>query len=94
MRDGDRGEHFSHSGVRQMLERRGLQAGVQHVTPHRFRHTFADKWLELGGNIDDLMNVAGWKSVTMPPMYARGRGSSGRLRLTPGCHPVTTCNTR
>jgi len=88
VRAGDRGEHFTDTGIRQMLERRGKQAGVQNVNPHRFRHTFADKWLELGGNVDDLMNVAGWRSITMPLKYAKGRGiaraAAAHDRLSPG----------
>lgn len=82
------GEHFTDTGIRQMLDRRGKQAGVQNVTPHRFRHTFADKWLELGGSVDDLMNVAGCRSITMPLKYAKGRGiaraAAAHDRLSPG----------
>ena len=37
--------HMTDSGVRVMLGRRGKQAGVQNVHPHRFRRSFADKWL-------------------------------------------------
>jgi site-specific recombinase XerD len=88
VRNGPRGEHFTDTGIRQMLERRGEQAGVQNVHPHRFRHTFADRWLADGGNVDDLMNVAGWQSITMPLRYAKGRGiaraAAAHERLSPG----------
>ncbi len=57
-----------------MVKRRGKEAGVQNCYPHRFRHTFADSWLAAGGNVDDLMNVAGWRSIAMPLRYAKGRG--------------------
>lgn len=81
-------EHFGTSGVRAMLRRRGRQAGVQDCHPHRFRHTFADEWLSLGGNVDDLMNVAGWKSIAMPLRYAKRRQMERSLevhrRLSPG----------
>jgi len=80
--------HFGASGIRAMVARRGREAGVQGVNPHRFRHTFADKWLDLGGNVDDLMNVAGWRSYTMPLRYAKGRGIAraavAHARLSPG----------
>jgi site-specific recombinase XerD len=80
--------HFGSSGVRAMLRRRGDQAGVQNCHPHRFRHTFADSWLALGGNVDDLMNVAGWRSIAMPLRYAKGRGiaraAEAHKRLSPG----------
>jgi integrase/recombinase XerD len=36
------------SGVQQMIERRGLKAGVE-VFPHKFRHTFTHVFLDRGG---------------------------------------------
>jgi site-specific recombinase XerD len=66
-------DHFGASGVRQMLARRGEEAGIQHCHPHKFRGTMADAWLAAGGTIDDLMSVAGWKSIAMPLLYAKGR---------------------
>jgi site-specific recombinase XerD len=81
-------EHMTDSGIRAMLTRRGQEAGVQGVNPHRFRHSFADSWLAAGGNVDDLMNVAGWKSYTMPLRYAHGRGiaraAQAHARISPG----------
>ncbi len=80
--------HMTSSGVQQMLERRGREAGVQDVYPHRFRHTFADSWLANGGNVDDLMTIAGWTTYDMPLRYARGRGQAraadAMRRLSPG----------
>jgi site-specific recombinase XerD len=80
--------HFTDSGIRAMLERRGEEAGVQHVYPHRFRHTFADNWYAAGGQPDDLMHIAGWKTYDMPLRYARGRGveraAGAHARLAPG----------
>jgi site-specific recombinase XerD len=80
--------HMTDSGIRAMLKRRGEQAGVQGVYPHRFRHTFADNWLANGGSVDDLMHVAGWTTYDMPLLYARGRGidraAQAHARLSPG----------
>jgi site-specific recombinase XerD len=88
---GLRGQGVSHmtdSGIRAMLKRRGREAGVQGVHPHRFRHTFADQWLAAGGNVDDLMHIAGWTTYDMPLRYARGRGIAraheAHRRLSPG----------
>jgi site-specific recombinase XerD len=36
------------SGVRQMLERRCADAGMEPIHPHQFRHTFAHDWLAAG----------------------------------------------
>jgi site-specific recombinase XerD len=57
------------SGLRQMLERRGADAGVAGVHPHRFRHSFAHRWLAAGGQETDLMELAGWKSRQMVHRY-------------------------
>jgi site-specific recombinase XerD len=58
------------SGLAQMLERRGVQAGVENVHPHRFRHSFANAWLASGGQETDLMRLAGWRSRQMVGRYA------------------------
>jgi site-specific recombinase XerD len=58
------------SGLAQMLERRGAQAGVPDVHPHRFRHTFAHTWLAAGNQETDLMRLAGWRSRQMVGRYA------------------------
>jgi integrase len=39
---------MTESGVRQMMERRGLQVGIEGLHPHRFRHQFAHQWLAAG----------------------------------------------
>ncbi len=58
------------SGVAQLLERRAAEAGVADVHPHRFRHTYAHNWLAAGGQENDLMRLAGWRSRQMVGRYA------------------------
>lgn len=60
---------MTNSGIRQILERRGEQAGVDHLHAHRFRHTFAHKWRAVGGDGDDLMRLTGWRSRQMLQRY-------------------------
>jgi hypothetical protein len=57
-------------GARAVLHTRATQAGVADVHPHRFRHTFAHRWLAGGGQERDLMMLAGWRSDDMLSQYA------------------------
>jgi site-specific recombinase XerD len=57
-------------GAREVLNVRSAQAGIEGVHPHRFRHTFAHRWLAGGGQERDLMMLAGWRSDDMLSRYA------------------------
>jgi site-specific recombinase XerD len=80
--------HMTDSGIRDMVGRRGEQAGIQNVHPHRFRRSFADKWLAAGGSTDDLMHITGWKTYDMVREYTEARGIArahdAHSRLSPG----------
>lgn len=73
------------SGIGQMLERRGVQAGVKNCHPHRFRRTMASTW---EGDSMQLMDIGGWESLEMVRLYSRaGREEQARKaheRLSPG----------
>jgi integrase len=57
-------------GARDVPNARAAQAGLADVHPHRFRHTFAHRWLSGGGQERDLMMLAGWRSDDMLSRYA------------------------
>lgn len=85
---GQRGR-FTGDGVRQMLEKRAVQAGLGdlHIHPHLFRHTYAHLFLEAGGQESDLMAQAGWNSPAMARHYGKAlreqRAREAAKRLSP-----------
>ena len=73
---------LSEPGLQNMLDRRAAQAGVKHVHPHKFRHTFAHRWMsEDDGHSGELMELAGWDSPQMLERYGRAaRNQRARAR--------------
>lgn len=63
--------HLTTSGLRQMLERRCNELGIEPINPHRFRHTFAHEAKKRGMSDDALMDVAGWSSPQMLRRYGK-----------------------
>jgi site-specific recombinase XerD len=57
------------NGLYQVIKGRASQAGLDHLHPHQFRHTFAHVWLSQGGLEGDLLRLAGWRSRTMLMRY-------------------------
>jgi site-specific recombinase XerD len=75
-------------GLYEVVRRRTAEAGLGSVHPRLFRHTFAHTWLVQGGQEQDLMVLAGWRSRTMLGRYgasaAAERAREAYRRLSPG----------
>lgn len=77
---------LSPDGARERISILGARAGIEHLHPHRFRHTFAHDFLMAGGQERDLKRLAGWSSDVMLERYgasaadARAKAAAQRLR--------------
>lgn len=79
------GRPLKPNGIKIMLKRRGLAAGLTGVHAHRWRHNFAHEWKRAGGDTGDLMLLLGWTSEDMPRHYgasaAAERAQESQLRM-------------
>ena len=84
------GKPLKPNGIKIMIKRRGLSAGLTGVHAHRWRHNFAHEWKRAGGDTGDLMLLLGWTSEDMPRHYgesaAAERAQETQLRMGIGEH--------
>jgi integrase/recombinase XerC len=77
---------FTVGGLYQMIVRRGRMADIK-VHPHQLRHTFANEFLDNGGEEADLKRLGGWQSDSQVRRYSQARADAraiaahGRLAL-------------
>lgn len=67
---------LSPDGARERMKVRAAQAGLEHLHPHQFRHTFAHDFLMAGGQERDLKRLAGWSSDVMLERYGASAADS------------------
>jgi site-specific recombinase XerD len=77
---------LSPDGVRERMNVLAAKAGLDHLHPHQFRHTFAHDFLMNGGQERDLKRLAGWSSDVMLERYgasaadARAKSAAQRMK--------------
>lgn len=64
------GEQITRSGLGTAIQRYNRKRGVEKTSLHLFRHTFAKKWLQDGGDIFTLQKVLTHSELTMVKRYA------------------------
>jgi integrase/recombinase XerC len=62
---------LSADGVDAALKRRAAAAGLKHIHPHQFRHTWAASFRRAGGSEGDLLVLGGWRSRVQLDRYGR-----------------------
>lgn len=64
-------EPLTRSGLHQLIQRLGRQAGLQGVrcSPHTYRHTFAIGFLRAGGNVFSLQQLLGHSNLSVTQRY-------------------------
>ncbi len=65
------GTEMAHETLKDMLLRLATNAGVNDCHPHKFRHSFATRFMASGGEIYDLSRLMGHSSVAITEGYLR-----------------------
>jgi integrase len=65
------GRRLSQRAVRDELDRAARQAGLDHITPHQLRHTYATALVNAGVSLQALMALLGHASAEMSLRYGR-----------------------
>ena len=77
-----RGQRLTRQGFWLILKRYARSAGLNDVTPHTLRHSFAAQKLNAGADMRDLQRMLGHASISTTQVYAhlgqRGKRKAGK----------------
>jgi integrase len=65
------GHRLSQNAIRAELDRAATAAGLDHITPHQLRHTYATALVNAGVSLQSLMALLGHVSAQMSLRYGR-----------------------
>src|SRR5690606_18876072 len=65
------GRRLAQAAVRAELDRAAETAGLEHITPHQLRHTYATALINAGVSLQSLMALLGHASAEMSLRYGR-----------------------
>jgi len=65
------GQPFSTCAIRHHVAKIGIAAGIEHLHPHRLRHTCATRLLNAGMDIVQIQKLLGHKDLNTTMIYAR-----------------------
>jgi hypothetical protein len=65
------GHRLSQNAIRAELDRAASTAGLDHITPHQLRHTYATALVNAGVSLQSLMALLGHVSAQMSLRYGR-----------------------
>lgn len=79
---------LSRKGVPTILDKRTSEAGIEHLHPHRFRHTWASRWLSSGGTEGDLQMLGGWENSDVMRRYGAAQATDRALAAYDRINPM------
>ena len=80
----DEGSRLTYSGLRQIIRRLSVKAGVPYPPVHSFRRCFAINFLRAGGDLLSLQRLLGHSGLTLLGRYAKQ--NTDDLAIAHGAH--------